>query len=116
MAIIKEIWANAASQVKGSAPSSSRKYREIEWFSVFNDKWWLVIGDWPSIVENRDIIEFHDIFDTKKEGLNSINKTETAFWTDVVIKLGVNRAFSVFELLNTKWFLVPKAQPLIIWF
>ena len=29
----------------------------------------LFFGDWPDIVENRDIIEFHDIFDTKKEGL-----------------------------------------------
>ena len=31
----------------------------------------MVIGDWPAIVENRDIhvIGFHDIFDTKKEDL-----------------------------------------------
>ena len=30
----------------------------------------MVIGDWPDIVENRDFIELHDIFDTKKEGLS----------------------------------------------
>ena len=27
------------------------------------------MGDSSDIVENRNIIEFHDIFDTKKEGL-----------------------------------------------
>ena len=32
----------------------------------------MVIGDWPDIVENWDIIEFHDIFDTKKEGFANV--------------------------------------------
>ena len=28
-----------------------------------------MIGDWPDFVENRGIIEFHDIFDWKNQGL-----------------------------------------------
>ena len=28
-----------------------------------------ISGDWPDLIENRDVIEFHDIFDMKKEGL-----------------------------------------------
>ena len=43
-----------------------------------------MIGDMS--LKTDDIVEFQDIFDTKKEGLNGIIKTETAFCTDVVIK------------------------------
>ena len=29
----------------------------------------MISGDWPEFAKNRYIIEFHDIFDTKKDGL-----------------------------------------------
>ena len=39
----------------------------------------MVIIDWPDIVENRNIIEFHDIFDRKNQGFCNMLDTFQSF-------------------------------------